>query len=205
MEQVRSSIENLVNALIDMGINSVESLVNAIIALVNDMLYQATHADLELGAASSYVALGDGTAAPESYVEVLAAQLEAQYGMKKFTNYASAGNTVGAELANIGSYTELADADLITIGFSNITMLNNALSNAMEDAPAAYDWAALVGEALVPFVEEALSAVYAEIAAMGMDAESTAVLNSIVEGIAWRYRVHHRSAPADRCYPCSER
>ena len=185
VEQVRTSLEELKNNLINLGIDSIEALVEAVTAIVNDMLYQATHADLELDGNSTYVALGDGTAATESYVEVLAAQLQAEYNITGYTNYAAAGNTVGSALANIGSYTDLADAELITLGFGSTTMLNNAFANAMSEDAVDYNWADLVSAELAPYVEDALAEVYGEIASIGLDAETTAMLNTIVEGVAY--------------------
>ena len=179
--KINAAIEAVKNA----GIQTVKDLVDAIVTLVKDILHQATHADLVLDANSTYVALGDSTAVADGYVELVAAELKAQYGIKGHTNYAAAGNTAGTELANIGSYEELAGAELITIGFSNITLLTNALNNVLADEPVAYDWAELVGAELVPYVEAGLAKGYAEIAALGLDEESSAMLGAIVEGIAY--------------------
>ena len=184
-EQVRATIEEMKQSLIDLGVETVEDLVEAVTNLVKDILHRATHADLALGGTSTYVALGDGSAEAEGYVELLAERLQAQYGIQGYTNYAAAGNTAASVKANLNNYADLADADLITVGFSNVTMLNNAIANALADAPAAYDWTKLVGKELAPYVEEALAEVYAEIAAIGLDAEMTEMLNIAIEGIAY--------------------
>lgn len=183
-----NSVTDLADALVDLGIDTVNAIVDEVTKVVNDMLHEATHADLELGAESLYIALGDSTAAPESYVEKLAAQLEAEYGVENYTNYAKTGNSVGAEVATVAGREGIADADLITIGFSNITMLDNAVANSINTAGRAeYDWAGLVGEDLVPYVEDALADVYAEIAKAGIaDAGIMGkLINSMIEGFAY--------------------
>lgn len=177
------SVTDLVDALVDIGVNGVDALVDEVTEVINEMMHAATHADLELGADSLYIALGDGTAVPEGYVEKLAAQLEAEYGVENFTNYAEARNTVGAEVDKVAGRSGIAEADLITIGFGNATLLENAIRNGTS---VEYDWAGLVGADLVPYVEEALAEVYAEIAKAGIDdAKMAAILNAYVEGLAY--------------------
>lgn len=176
------SVNDLADALVDVGIDTVNTIVDEVTKVINDMLHEATHADLELGAESLYIALGDGTAAPESYVEKLAAQLEAEYGVEDYTNYAQAGNTAGAEVAKVADRAGIADADLITIGFGNATIIETAIRNADS---VEYDWAGLVGADLVPYVEDALADVYAEIANADMSEDMAEFVNSIVEGLAY--------------------
>ena len=176
------SVNDLADALVDVGIDTVNTIVDEVTKVINDMLHEATHADLELGAESLYIALGDGTAAPESYVEKLAAQLEAEYGVENYTNYAQAGNTAGAEVAKVADRAGIADADLITIGFGNATIVETAIRNADS---VEYDWAGLVGADLVPYVEDALADVYAEIANADMSEDMAEFVNSIVEGLAY--------------------
>ena len=176
------SVNDLADALVDLGIDTVNTIVDEVTKVINDMLHEATHADLELGAESLYIALGDGTAAPESYVEKLAAQLEAEYGVENYTNYAQAGNTAGAEVAKVADRAGIADADLITIGFGNATIVETAIRNADS---VEYDWAGLVGADLVPYVEDALAEVYAEIANADMSEDMAEFVNSIVEGLAY--------------------
>ena len=176
------SVNDLADALVDVGIDTVNTIVDEVTKVINDMLHEATHADLELGAESLYIALGDGTAAPESYVEKLAAQLEAEYGVENYTNYAQAGNTAGAEVAKVADRAGIADADLITIGFGNATIVETAIRNADS---VEYDWAGLVGADLVPYVEDALAEVYAEIANADMSEDMAEFVNSIVEGLAY--------------------
>ena len=173
-----------INELKNNTIQSVKDLVDAIVSLINQMLDNATGADLVLDETSTYVALGDSSAVANGYAEIVANELKAQFGIKGSTNYAVAGNTVGAELANIASYEELPEADLITIGFSNVTLLNNALTNALV-REGSYDWTELVTAEQAVYVEAALTMAKAEIAAMGLDEETAAMLVAAVEGIAY--------------------
>ena len=140
---------------------------------------------LVLDSDSTYVALGDGTVAPKGYAEALAAQLTEKCGIQNFVNYAESGNTVGSELEKIASYAELTDADLITIGFGNITMLSKAFENAMYGDGMVYDWAGLVGEDKLSYVELGLNEVYGMTAGMGLDADTTSMVNSVIEGVAY--------------------
>ena len=184
--KILKTLEDLKNALIAMGIETIEELVAALEALFNEMLYNATHADLVIDEDFTYVALGDGTAMTESYAEELAYALAAEAAAEgiesiNFLNAAFAGNTVAAEAAALTA--EAAEADLITLGFSQTDMLANAVAALM--AGEAADWAALLGEEAVPYVNEALASVAAEIAALELDAEIEAVVNALVEAYAY--------------------
>ena len=184
--KILKTLEDLKNALIAMGIETIEELVAALEALFNEMLYNATHADLVIDEDFTYVALGDGTAMTDSYAEELAYALAAEAAAEgiesiNFLNAAFAGNTVAAEAAALTA--EAAEADLITLGFSQTDMLANAVAALM--AGEAADWAALLGEEAVPYVNEALASVAAEIAALELDAEIEAVVNALVEAYAY--------------------
>ena len=182
---IGNAVKELGNTLVLMGLEELTGISMDITNLTEEVLHQATHSDLKLNGASTVVALGDGTAATESYVDIVAAELKAEFGIRGYTNYAAIGNTVASDIANLASYEALANASLITLGYGNVTMLSNAIANALEDVPAEYDWASLVGESLVPYVKDALNEVLAETAAMGLDVETTAMLNTILEGVAY--------------------
>ena len=141
-------------------------------------LDKATTASLAVNEKSSYVVLGDGSAKSKGYAELVADKL----GIKYVRNYAVTGNTVGDEVANIATRAGIADASLITIGFSNVTMLHNALRNA---GVVTYDWEALVGAEMAPFVAEALGKLSPMIADMGLNESWTMRLNAIIEGFAY--------------------
>ena len=184
--EIVKTLEELKNALIAMGIETIEELVAALEALFNEMLYNATHADLVIDEDFTYVALGDGTAMTESYAEELAAALAAEAAAEgiesiNFLNAAFAGNTVAAEAAALTA--EAAEADLITLGFSQTDMLANAVAALM--AGEASDWAALLGEEAVPYVNEALAAVAEKVAALELDADLEALVNALVEAYAY--------------------
>ena len=178
-----------VEAAIDAAIAHVEekmvvvnAMVEEVIAAVNAAFVRATTSDLALGRKSAYIALGDGTAAAKSYVDLVSARVKSTFPVEKFHNYAEAGNTVGAEIEKVAARPGIADAAVITIGFGNVTMLDNAIRNA---GKVSYDWAKLVGAEMVPYVEEALAAACAKVAEAGLDATWTAKVASIVEGIAY--------------------
>ena len=160
----------------------VDAMVEELTAVVNCAFVRATTSDLVLGRKSVYVALGDGTAASKSYVELVGARVKENFHVNTTINYAEMGNTVGAEIEKVATREGIADAALITIGFSNVTMLDNAIRNA---GRVNYDWAKLVGEEMVPVVDEALAAVYAKIAEIGMTENWALRLHSIVEGLAY--------------------
>ena len=145
-------------------------------------LGNAITAHVKLDEKSVYVALGDGSAEKDGYVELLGNKLAADYGVKTVYNYAAVGNTVATELAEAATRKGIADASLITIGFGNVTMLHNAINNA---GVVNYDWAELVGDDKLPVVQEALDAVFASIADTGLDEALTMQLNAIVEGFAY--------------------
>lgn len=185
VEEAAKLAEKLAEDLKGLGEEALNALVDELNEVLYDAFVKATTADLGLNEESTYIALGDGTAAPESYVEMLGEKLKAEYGVENIVNYAKDGNTVGDEIKAIADREGIADADLITIGFGNVTLVENAFNNAMKDEPASYNWVELVGEELVPYVQDALADIYAEIAAAGLDEETTEMLNIMVEGIAY--------------------
>ena len=152
---------------------------------VGNTLEMATRADLVLDENSTYVALGDSTAVADGYAELIAAELKAEFGIKGFTNYAAAGNTAGSVLDNMDAYTELADADLITIGFSNVTLLNNAFANALSEEGANYDWEKLVGAELAPYAQALLEEGRAKLAELELDEMTASVLDAVMESVAY--------------------
>ena len=141
----------------------------------------ASQAELVLRENSTYVALGDSTVVADGYAELVAAGLD----IKNIVNYAAAGNTAATVLDEIDTYTELADADLITIGFSNVTLLQNAFTNALAGEDVTYDWPELVGDELAPYAESILEEGRAMLADSDMGAELSTVLQAIMESVAY--------------------
>ncbi len=180
------SVEKLKNALEAMGAEALAELVDIIVAQINAMLLEATTADMVVDNEFKFVAIGDESAMAEGYVEKLAAAINAEAAENgvndiEVVNNAKTGNTVAAERANLSDVT---DADLVTIGFSNVTFLSNALDAAMS-GNASFDWSGLLGEEALPYVEDILADIKAEIAALELDEESTAMLETIVEAMAY--------------------
>ena len=183
--------EQLGEQLVALGEEGLEALETELKEAMHKAFVKATTAEMEMGEESLYVALGDGSAAPESYAEKVAEQLKAEYGVENFNNYATVGNTVGAEIEAIaaGKRADIADADLITVGFSNANILANAIEAGL-DHTGDYDWVELVGEDLAPYVQQTLENVYAEIEAAGIPNEGMFegmedAVKSMVEGFAY--------------------
>ena len=183
-----AAIEDLKQALVDLGLDGVAALVDQLTDLIEELIHQATYADLTLDDGAVYVALGDDTALANGYVEKVASQLEAAMieengGVDLWVkNYAKAGNTIAKERENL---SDVADAELITIGFGNVNMLKTAIDTALNEKNVSYDWAGLVGADLVPYVQDALADVYAEIDATIPNEEMAAYAKAAVESIAY--------------------
>ncbi len=180
-----AAIEDLKNALVEMGgkaiVDAVEALNDAVMALIEE----ATTAELVIDDDFKYVAIGDGSAATESYVKKLAAALNAEAaenGVDEIDviNNAKAGNTVAAERANL---SDVSDADLITIGFSNVEFLSMAIANM--SVGAELDWAAVVGEENVRYVDKLLAEVAAKIAEAGIEGDNATMANNAIEAYAY--------------------
>ena len=202
IEEVKAQIEKQIATVINKTLEHVDAklqeLLASLDALIDEQiqnllaqakaaLIRATTADLMVESEFKYVALGDGSAAADGYAEALNAMLEEkalENGVKKltFVNAAKVGNTVAAEAANLTA--DVADADLITLGFSQTEMLGNALK-ALLAGETSFDWTALVGEEGLPYVEKAMEAVNAEIAALELDATNAAQLSAIFEAYAY--------------------
>ena len=179
------AVEDLKEALVALGLEGADLLVDHIVEQFNALLKTVTTADLFVKDSIKYVAIGDGTAATESYVEELTALLTAEANAKgvekvEVVNGAKVGNTVADELANM---TDVTGADLITIGFSNVDFLDKAVAAAMEGADL--DWTAVVGAENVKYVEQVLDEVKAKIAEAGIEGEAAVVVNTAVEAYAY--------------------
>ena len=180
------SVEELKNALEAMGAEALAELVDIIVEQINAMLLEATTADMVVDDDFKLVAIGDESAKAEGYVEMLAAAINAEAAENgvdeiEVVNNAKTGNTVALERANLSDVT---DADLVTIGFSNVTFLSNALDAAM-NGKTDFDWAGLLGEEALPYVEDILADINAEIAALELEEEYTVMLETIVEAMAY--------------------
>ena len=135
-----------------------------------------------------YVALGDGTAAASGYPELLKEKLAAEAAAinvrnVEFKNLAKAGNTVAKTMANLPA--DVADANLITLGFSQAEMLGSALAGAINGQTVEADWIGLLGEEAMPYVDKALGMVREKLAAMELDASLADMMDQMVESYAY--------------------
>ena len=135
-----------------------------------------------------YVALGDGTAAASGYPELLKDKLAAEAAAinvtnVEFKNLAKAGNTVAKTMANLPA--DVADANLITLGFSQAEMLGNALVGAFNGETVETDWIGLLGEEAMPYVDKALEAVHEKLATIELPEMLDIDLDRLVECYAY--------------------
>ena len=127
--------------------------------------WDATHTYLLSTENPYYVAIGDGTAMPASYVDKLAKELNVSY-----KNLAVNGMLIADTYDLLEKQqSEIEKAGLITIGFGANSFVNFAIDNVgrgiFTGKFAEMDWASVVGEKNVHYVEEALASVYEEMAA----------------------------------------
>lgn len=179
------AVEGLKDALLEMSGDAIVDACEALIDVVMALIEEATTADLVIDDDFKYVAIGDGSAATESYVEKLTAALNAEAAENgvdeiEVVNNAYVGNTVVAERENLSDVT---DADLITVGFSNVEFLNAAINNALNGVEM--DWAAVVGAENVHYVEELLAEVALKIAEAGIEGEYADMANAVIESYAY--------------------
>lgn len=190
------AIEDLKNALVALGLDAINDVVDALCDAVMNIIKKATVADLVIATGFKYVAIGDGSAAAESYVEKLTAALNAEaaknsVGAIEVSNKAYAGNTVSNERANL---SDVSNADLITVGFSNVEFLAKAVNNMTPGEDL--DWAAVVGEENVHYVDELLAEVAAKIAEAGVEGELAVMVNNAVEAYAYAAVLYAVELPA---------
>lgn len=124
---------------------------------------------------SYYVALGDGTATSTDYDDY--ADLFAKEFQLDYKNLSANGlliHNAGSVIAE--NQADIAKADLISVGFGNVTLLEESLQAGVSSAignPVTYDWSALVGEGYVSYVEDMLSGIRAELVAQGVSGNFT--------------------------------
>ncbi len=185
----KDAVEDLMEALEAIaatGEEELTELVDKIVTTVNTMLYQSTHADLTIDEDFKYVALGDGSAVADGYVELLAEYLNEEAtsnGIKNaitYTNYAATGNSVADELKDLNKLAaKVADADLITLGYSNITFLSKAL------AATEVDWTQYVGEEYAPYIEQLVEELKAELLDSGLTEDTSAYYTGLINALAF--------------------
>ena len=142
------------------------------------------------GSDSYYVALGDETAAittrqKSTYVDKLASALGVSY-----KNFASAQMTIQEVYATItANSSEIAKADLITVGWSNYgaTYYMCKYMAGQADKVTEEDWTALVGEENMPLVEELLDMMFQKLSENNLSSFGGYDLEGGLECFAYAY------------------
>ena len=129
---------------------------------------RATSADYKVTGKSAYVAIGDGSAAGESYVGKVAAEL----GVKNVTNLAEVGLMVEDAYAVIEkNAAAVKAADLITVGFNNNTFVEFSLEKVLAGEHDIGDWVPYVTEAGAEAIAKIVEELKQEFTQMGLGVE----------------------------------
>lgn len=116
---------------------------------------------------SLYVAIGDGSAVSQSYVDYVARDLPVS-----FRNLSAKGSIEDAYDILASNKELIAQADLITVGYGNNTFSQEAVNRLgaclSGGDPGEYDWTVYVGEEGVSYVENALAEIEAMLSEQGM-------------------------------------
>ena len=172
-------LKELKDQLIALGKDALAKLVDKLVELYEQMLYKATHGEVLAGVDMKYVALGDGS---NDFAAALAELLKGKAPANlEFVNAAKPGATAADVAANLPA--DVADANVITLGFSQTEIIGKALSAFLNGETI--DWAELMGEEAVPYVEKALAYVYEEIDARVADEQTAAMVKAIAEAYAY--------------------
>ena len=182
-------------------VDTVKENIETFVAMAEFLYYMATNGYYEVDDEEShYVALGDGSAAEGSYADMLAELLGVEYD-----NLAQGGFIAKDILDTILANEDIiADADLITLGFSNATVLDFVMSGVLGYGEV--DWAALFGEEVAEVAERVLAKVSAKLAEViaaeldgELDAESLATFVDMgiaaVEAYVYAYVAHVMTLP----------
>ncbi|MBQ5886965.1 MAG: dockerin type I repeat-containing protein, partial [Clostridia bacterium] len=178
---------------------AVADLANDVKVMLNEAYVDAITDTYTVAPDSYYVAMGDSSVFGENtYAQKLAAELGLT--TSQFINLSAAGMSVAETIGLVNANaSEIAKADLITIGYSNNTMMEfviaqlKAATGNGEAQPM--DWTALVGEKLVPHVEKALADITADMLASGVDAQYAELLSVAVEAYAYAAVSHALNYP----------
>ena len=174
--------------------------VAALKAMLNELYLNATHGEYTLTADSHYVALGDATAVSESYVDVLAAAMANISGEDySYTNLSEAGMMIQDVYAVLDANAEeIAQADLVTLGFGNNGFTQFALAEVMallNEKDSAIDWSLYVGAEGLPYVADVKADLYEEVLAATGDAASAALVTAAAEAYAYSYVAYTCNLP----------
>ena len=184
LEKVDAYIAGILRAVND-GYNA---LIAAIVANYENTLA----GEYVISEDSYYVAIGDETA----YGELVAAEIGLE--ADQFVALDADGITVLniADVLDAEGVAAVSAADFITVGFGNSMVLEFVAECIEEIEPVEFDWAALVTEAGVPYVEKALAEVEAYFVEAGVEGEILDKLMLAVEAYAYGYTAMAISVPA---------
>lgn len=186
---ILDAVDAVVAAVKATGVSADEVIAKAkaVTVAVAKAIYEryiaATHDEYTVTYASSYVALGDASAVSKSYADLLAKELHLHY-----TNLADAElKTVGETFATIDANADaIAAADLITIGYGNNAFALNALNEVLETGNGLdVDWTEAVGATAAYYIETALTDIENYLVEKGVSAENAALAAAAVEAYAY--------------------
>ncbi len=148
-----------------------------------EIVEDATHADFNFNCDSHYVAIGDGTAAAGGYADVLAEMLGLTH---RLDNLAQNGMTVSDAIDMVGKESAvIGQADLITLGFSNLAASMDLLNVLNGDQYT--DWSDAVGEKIAKAIDKALAELKQQLVQEGYDAESVEMILDGASAYAYAY------------------
>lgn len=133
----------------------------------------AISADYKANKDSYYVAIGDGTAVSESYVDLVAEELNIEY-----KNLSQDGLMVEDALAVVEKHADkIAKADLITVGFGNNTFVTQILDKVVNYETVDLNWEAFVGADGEAAVEKVLAKMHEVFVEAGLNVDVVAGIN----------------------------
>ncbi len=199
LNNVAAAVADLAGVLSEDAAAAVADLANDVKVMLNEAYVDAITDTYTVAPDSYYIAMGDSSVFGENtYAQKLAAELGLT--TSQFINLSAAGMSVAETIGLVNANaSEIAKADLITIGYSNNTMMEFVIAQlkaATDNGEAQpMDWTALVGEKLVPHVQKALADITADMLASGVDAQYAELLSVAVEAYAYAAVSHALNYP----------
>lgn len=199
LNNVAAAVADLAGVLSEDAAAAVADLANDVKVMLNEAYVDAITDTYTVAPDSYYVAMGDSSVFGENtYAQKLAAELGLT--TSQFINLSAAGMSVAETIGLVNANaSEIAKADLITIGYSNNTMMEFVITQLKaatgNGAAQPMDWTALVGEKLVPHVQKALADITADMLASGVDAQYAELLSVAVEAYAYAAVSHALNYP----------
>jgi len=161
-------------------------------ARIDEIIYDATHAEYKTDCGSHYLAFGNTHSIRTSYVDLLAKKLDVPF----YTDRINKDMTIAGLVDSIDTYkVDIAAADLITLQFGEINCFVDVL-NSFADFNTDYnkvDWQKYLGadsKTTEDKLKEALDKAYAELADLGVKAEQAKSVVSAIEVYCYQYLAH---------------